>query len=169
MDVWVEFKNASRWQAEALFRNFFPSSDTDLAAPAIDGDLDGLEMPIPPSPASSTLSSLFSDALSGISTASSGSGTGSPSTPSSASASRAGSRRSDSVSQPSGAGAKNEAYLPPAVEEDIAACAHSAPPLSSSRLAELAKEFADSIPDEEFSVAALQGCECPRLRRLVWI
>ncbi|KAF5382514.1 hypothetical protein D9615_003085 [Tricholomella constricta] len=30
MDVWVEFKNASKWQAEALFRNFFPSTEDDL-------------------------------------------------------------------------------------------------------------------------------------------
>ncbi|KAK1226320.1 hypothetical protein PQX77_010705 [Marasmius sp. AFHP31] len=29
MDVWVEFKNASKWQAEALFRNFFPSVEED--------------------------------------------------------------------------------------------------------------------------------------------
>jgi len=27
MDVWIEFKNASKWQAEALFRNFFPAAD----------------------------------------------------------------------------------------------------------------------------------------------
>ncbi|KAF4610002.1 hypothetical protein D9613_010330 [Agrocybe pediades] len=27
MDVWVEFKNATKWQAEALFRNFFPCED----------------------------------------------------------------------------------------------------------------------------------------------
>ncbi|THH17283.1 hypothetical protein EW146_g3496 [Bondarzewia mesenterica] len=156
MDVWVEFKNASKWQAEALFRNFFPSSDADVAAPMIEGELDGLDIPSPPSPASSTLSSLFSDALSGLSSPSIGSGTGSPSIlSSSSSASRAGSRRSDSISTQTGI--KNEAYLPPAVEEDIAACSHSAPPLSGARLAILAKQFADSIPDEEFSVAALQG------------
>ena len=29
MDVWVEFRNASKWQAELLFRNFFPSIDDD--------------------------------------------------------------------------------------------------------------------------------------------
>ncbi|THU98917.1 P-loop containing nucleoside triphosphate hydrolase protein [Dendrothele bispora CBS 962.96] len=29
MDVWIEFKNASKWQAEALFRNFFPCADND--------------------------------------------------------------------------------------------------------------------------------------------
>ncbi|KAL0958625.1 hypothetical protein HGRIS_013962 [Hohenbuehelia grisea] len=27
MDVWVEFKNTSKRQAEALFRNFFPCSE----------------------------------------------------------------------------------------------------------------------------------------------
>jgi hypothetical protein len=56
-------------------------------------------------------------------------------------------------------GAKNQAYMPPAVEEHIAACQHSAKPLDGAKLARLAKMFADSIPDEEFSVAALQGCE----------
>jgi SpoVK/Ycf46/Vps4 family AAA+-type ATPase len=29
MDVWVEFKNASRWQAEALFRNSFSCEEDD--------------------------------------------------------------------------------------------------------------------------------------------
>ncbi|KAF9033515.1 P-loop containing nucleoside triphosphate hydrolase protein [Panaeolus papilionaceus] len=29
MDVWVEFKNASKWQAEALFRNFFPCEEDE--------------------------------------------------------------------------------------------------------------------------------------------
>jgi chaperone BCS1 len=47
--------------------------------------------------------------------------------------------------------------IPPAVEEHVAACAHVVPPLSAARLAELAKQFADSITDEGFSVAALQG------------
>jgi mitochondrial chaperone BCS1 len=60
MDVWIEFKNASKLQAENLFRNFFPSADAD---PAItldsETDLDLLEMPIPFSPATTQLSSLF--------------------------------------------------------------------------------------------------------------
>jgi mitochondrial chaperone BCS1 len=29
MDVWIEFKHASKWQAEALFRNFFPAAEDD--------------------------------------------------------------------------------------------------------------------------------------------
>jgi chaperone BCS1 len=68
------------------------------------------------------------------------------------------SRRSESIC--SRAGAKSEvSELPPAVEEHVAACAHVVPPLSAARLAELAKQFGDAIPDEGFSVAALQGCE----------
>jgi len=55
------------------------------------------------------------------------------------------------------AAVQNQAYLPPPVEEHLASYKHSAVPLSNAKLAELAKKFADSIPDEEFSVAALQG------------
>lgn len=156
MDVWIEFKNASKFQAEHLFRNFFPSADADLPT-ALDSeaDLESLEMPTPSSPATSQLSSLFSDALTGLSTASSRSGSLSPlSSPTPASHSR----RSESIC--SRAGTKSEVpEIPSAVEEHVAAVAHVVPPLSAARLAELAKQFADSIPDEGFSVAALQGCE----------
>ncbi|EIM80091.1 P-loop containing nucleoside triphosphate hydrolase protein [Stereum hirsutum FP-91666 SS1] len=168
MDVWVEFKNASRWQAEHLFRNFFPSSDADLPsnnpstinleAEANKLELEGLDIPnTPASPASSTFSSLFSDAFTGISSLS---GSGSPSIPSSSpssSPSRAGRSRTASTATPPKTNEKTESHLPPAVEEHIAACSHSAPPLSGARLAELAKQFAEALPDEEFSVAALQG------------
>ena len=75
MDVWVEFRNASKWQAELLFRNFFPAADGDCDTESIT-----LEMPSPPSPAvpapgtpSSTLSSLFSETFAGLSSASSSS------------------------------------------------------------------------------------------------
>jgi len=55
-------------------------------------------------------------------------------------------------------GAKSEiSEISSAVEEHVAACAHAVPPLSAARLAQLGKQFADSIPDEGFSVAALQG------------
>jgi hypothetical protein len=52
------------------------------------------------------------------------------------------------------------------VDEHMAACAHAVPPLSAARLAELGKQFADSIPDEGFSVAALQGCEYSHVFRM---
>jgi len=159
MDVWIEFKNASKYQAEHLFRNFFPSADADPpASPDSEADLESLEMPptpaSPASPATSQLSSLFSDALSGLSTVSSRSGSLSPLSSPTPTGSQ--SRRSESIC--SRTGAKSEASeISSAVEEHVAACAHVVPPLSAARLAELAKQFADSIPDEGFSVAALQG------------
>lgn len=65
------------------------------------------------------------------------------------------SRTISEVGTPSTAGAPK--YLPPAVEDEIAEIQHSAPPIDATTLSKLAKQFADSIPDEEFSVAALQG------------
>lgn len=153
MDVWIEFKNASKFQAEHLFRNFFPSSDAEMAANIeLETELEPLEMPAPSSPTTSQLSSLFSEALSGLSSASSRSGSLSPLSSPTPGGSR---RRSDSVS--SRAGAKSEAETSEIASAVDAACAHAAPPLSAARLAELAKQFADSITDEGFSVAALQG------------
>jgi hypothetical protein len=48
MDVWIDFGNASKWQAEALFWNFFPSTDD------INDVLEGVELlgPSPQSPVS---------------------------------------------------------------------------------------------------------------------
>ena len=172
MDVWVEFKNASKWQAELLFRNFFPSTDEDDVVE--EGELEGIDLPTTPpspsvesagSPASTSFSSMFSSlALGGRSRTESNvsfssftnstapSDTGS-STPSSSSKSP----RSPKVSLADAL--KNQAYLPPSVEDEIEQFKHSAPALDSKTLSRLAKEFADSIPDEEFSLAALQGCK----------
>jgi chaperone BCS1 len=143
MDVWVEFRNASKWQAEALFRNFFPSTDDDNIV--IEGELEGVELPGPPqSPLSpsSNASTLWSMSPSFSSSSSDLSSSTSPNV---------------AVPGPEVFGAKNQAYMPPPVEEHIAACQHSAKPLDGAKLAVLAKKFADSIPNEEFSVAALQG------------
>jgi chaperone BCS1 len=146
MDVWVEFKNASKWQAEALFRNFFPSTDQDNEV--LEGDVEGIELPAAPTPQSPSSSSQSSTLWSL-----------SPSY-SSSTCSLASSKDSTPQKPPREAfGAKNQAYLPPPVEEHLTACQHSAKPLDGIRLAELAKTFADAIPDDEFSVAALQGCE----------
>ena len=30
MDVWINFKNATKWQAEEIFRNFFPCKPSDI-------------------------------------------------------------------------------------------------------------------------------------------
>jgi chaperone BCS1 len=166
MDVWIEFKNASKFQAEHLFRNFFPSSDAEMASQIeLETELEPLEMPAPSpsSPTTSQLSSLFSEALSGLSSASSRSGSLSPLSSPTPGGSHSLSRRSESVSSRVG---KTETEtetceVSSGVEEPVAACAHAAPPLSAANLAQLAKQFADSIPDEGFSVAALQGCEFP--------
>ncbi|KAH7911018.1 hypothetical protein BJ138DRAFT_1101387 [Hygrophoropsis aurantiaca] len=147
MDVWIEFKNASKWQAEALFRNFFPSTEHDNEV--LEGDLEGIELPSPPSGPQTPGSSSHGSTLWSLS----------PSF-SSSTASLTGSHSSKGTTPESGPevfGAKNRAYLPPPVEEHIAACQHSAKPLDGEKLAQFAKKFADSIPDDEFSVAALQG------------
>ncbi|KAH7888909.1 hypothetical protein F5I97DRAFT_764989 [Phlebopus sp. FC_14] len=148
MDVWVEFKNASKWQAEALFRNFFPSTEEDEEI--LEGDLEGIEFPTPPAPQSPSPSS-HSSTLWSMSPAFSSS------TSSLALSARNSHSPSESVASGEAFGAKNQAYLPPSVEEHIAACQHSAKPLNGVKLAQLAKTFADSIPEDEFSVAALQG------------
>ena len=159
MDVWIEFKNASKWQAEALFRNFFPSTDDDNVV--LDGDLEGINLPGPtgPMPTSPVSPSSNASTLWSMSPSFSSSSTDLSGTPSSLSSS--GSRKVRVEVPPMRAeeqfGSKNQAYLPPPVEEHIAACSHSAKPLSGAQLAILAKKFADSIPEDEFSVAALQG------------
>ncbi|KAG7443195.1 uncharacterized protein BT62DRAFT_1078578 [Guyanagaster necrorhizus] len=159
MDVWIEFKNASKWQAEALFRNFFPSVEEPAAS--CDGapppgstlsdmdeaELEGINIPSPPQTPSSGSSTLWSLSPSFASSTSS-------LPPSPKNNSSATSKSSKVLPQ---FGANNQAYLPPPVEEHIASSQHSAKPLDGAKLALLAKKFADAIPEEEFSVAALQG------------
>src|SRR5690606_12909530 len=53
-------------------------------------------------------------------------------------------------------------YIAPPPTDDIASRRHSAAPLDKKTLAVLAKKFADGVPEEEFSVAGLQGCEYMR-------
>lgn len=154
MDVWVEFKNASKWQAEALFRNFFPSTDDEEL---LEGDLEGIELQTTPTPSEVALSSsptMFSC----------GSNTPISSSPSASSISSLATRVSSAVrartmsESDAGLDVKcTKAFLPPMSEDEIADFQHSAPPLDGATLARLAKEFADAIPDDEFSVAALQG------------
>lgn len=159
MDVWIEFKNASKWQAEALFRNFFPSVEEPSAAsngvpppgPTLsdmdEAELEGIDIPSPPQTPSSGSSTLWSLSPSFASSTSS-----LPPSP-----------KNNTGAPPKGSkalpqfGANNQAYLPPPVEEHIASSQHSAKPLDAAKLALLAKRFADAIPEEEFSVAALQG------------
>ncbi|KAI0070707.1 P-loop containing nucleoside triphosphate hydrolase protein [Panus rudis PR-1116 ss-1] len=91
MDVWVNFKNATKWQAEGIFKCFFPSKPTLSAPPAEPKD--------PKDPTSG-----------------------------------------DNLAVP-----KRQGRTP---------ITHT---LTEEEVSVLAKRFADGIPDDEFSVAALQG------------
>ncbi|KAJ7018394.1 P-loop containing nucleoside triphosphate hydrolase protein [Mycena alexandri] len=153
MDVWVEFKNASKWQAEALFRNFFPSTDED-DLPIDEAELDSLPDTPGGSMRSASTSSLWSASTLTSSSRSSSSGGGSSP---SANAKKAPAKEVPALPQ---FGSSNKAYLPPPVAPEIVAAQHSARPLDGKTLANLAQRFAESIPEGEFSVAALQGCAC---------
>ncbi|TFK44041.1 hypothetical protein BDQ12DRAFT_594079 [Crucibulum laeve] len=195
MDVWVEFRNASKWQAEALFRNFFPSEEDEeeLAAVNLKVEVESSNpsptstrggrafAPTPPPPATQPSTSLWSLSSSITSSASSllSSAPATPSTaptsflptpvPSSASVPFPSSSKSSSTSSNANSaqqglvldkeqfGASNTAYLPPPPEDNVLKNRHSAAPLDKKTLAVLAKRFADGVPEEEFSVAALQG------------
>jgi chaperone BCS1 len=102
--VWIEFRNASKWQSECLFRNFFPSADSDVV--------------ISPEEACA-VEATFADSR--------------PRTPTEANV------------------PNDTRFAPPPLELEYQT------PLSPKRLAELAKEFAEAIPEDEFSIAALQG------------
>ncbi|KAJ4474945.1 P-loop containing nucleoside triphosphate hydrolase protein [Lentinula aciculospora] len=97
MDVWVNFTHATKWQAEGIFKCFFPSQPANPVAPN-----------------------------------------------SSASSS------SSSIATVTDASQKN---LPVPRRKTT----HSIPPLSEEEISTLAKAFAEAIPEDELSVAALQG------------
>ncbi|KAF9038865.1 hypothetical protein BDZ89DRAFT_1129610 [Hymenopellis radicata] len=103
MDVWVAFTHATKWQAEGIFKCFFPcrkeekeAKDRELAAAADNGE----------APASADLTK--------------------------------------ATSQKNLPGSKKK-------------FAHQIPLLSEKEICELAKRFADAIPEGELSVADLQG------------
>ncbi|KAF9524620.1 hypothetical protein CPB83DRAFT_897770 [Crepidotus variabilis] len=202
MDVWVEFRNASQWQAEALFRNFFPceeeeevvssssSEDGDIdieknlsvlqsvpSTPTRDGGRDQTRRFVPssammrdlsvsstaserrPLPAPASTSSLWSLSTSIASSASSLlSGYSSPisaASPAMSTPPLPSSPSTAPISQnplSSGFGSTNTAYLPPPPVNPT-----KPKPLDKKTLAVLAKKFADGVPEEEFSVASLQG------------
>ncbi|KAK7046024.1 hypothetical protein VNI00_007019 [Paramarasmius palmivorus] len=239
MDVWVEFKNASKWQAEALFRNFFPCVEEDDSTSSRSGSSSrgtsharsvtgspsssrsrassiatgtpestpppepvalskeeedelaglGIQLPSPPSdvpsspvgseaslvnPSTTRTSSSWSTpplspALSSISSAiwslpsftsstasllggGSSAAAAAPAPPAGVSKGR--SKTPKPLPQ---FGENNQSYMPPPVEDVIAKASHSAKPLDKETLGRLANKFAESIPEEEFSVAALQG------------
>ncbi|TFY67601.1 hypothetical protein EVJ58_g1530 [Rhodofomes roseus] len=96
MDVWINFKHASKWQAEGIFKCFFP------AKPSPNSSLP----PVAASPA-----------------------------------------------KPGDEAPSTEGLAVPKRKN----AAHAAPLLSEEEISDLAKRFADAIPEDELSVAALQG------------
>ncbi|KAG6890387.1 hypothetical protein C0992_001778 [Termitomyces sp. T32_za158] len=159
MDVWIEFKNASKWQAEALFRNFFPSTEDELgieievesSSPTSSGSAQESNAGSRPGSTLWSMSPSFSS-----SSVSSFSSISSP-IPSSPAAEAPVLPTSTAATPLPQFGANNQAYLPPPIEDHILASKHSAKPLDAVTLGILAKRFADGVPEEEFSVAALQG------------
>jgi len=206
MDVWVEFKNASRWQAEALFRNFFPCEEEEVIdekeAEGLDIDKnvqvqtrDGQGKVRTYVPNAAAATAVGRSASTSVSSGSGSSVAGEEKQPtvaapqslwslstsfaSSASSLLSG-QSSPTLASPAGStapplprtfsgspltpstpllgtfGASNTAYLPPPPDASLA----KVKPLDKRTLAVLAKKFADGLPEEEFSVASLQGCEC---------
>jgi len=192
MDVWIEFKNASKWQAEALFRNFFPCVEDQV--PLDISELEDMNMKVevndsssasprsfiasPPTPtinssytrtsSSLSVSSLwsFASSLSPFSSNSENSGcdsgtnsTASPSSPGLSNGQVQNDAMTTGLPGKEQSDVSNIAHHPPLIAENAANSRQSAAPLDKKMLNGFAKMFADGIPEDEFSVAALQGCE----------
>ncbi|CAE7144741.1 unnamed protein product [Rhizoctonia solani] len=110
MDVWVEFKNATKWQCEQLFNNFFPAASADSIPPGppptIEEEKRAAGIPVEEHEADCKC------------------------------------RKKDEERLPDGT-------LTPALAPTKR--------LDAATLAQLAKKFSEAIPEEEFSVASLQG------------
>ncbi|CAE6432338.1 unnamed protein product [Rhizoctonia solani] len=110
MDVWIEFKNATKWQCEQLFNNFFPAASADTIPPGppptIEEEKRAAGIPVEEHELDCKC------------------------------------RKKDVERLPDGT-------LTPTLAP--------AKRLDATTLAQLAKKFAEAIPEEEFSVASLQG------------
>jgi chaperone BCS1 len=47
MDVWINFTHATRWQAEGLFKCFFPAKPTSESTEGNDADASQRNLPVP--------------------------------------------------------------------------------------------------------------------------
>ena len=47
MDVWVNFTHATKWQAEGIFKCFFPYKPSSVASPATPKDASQQNLPLP--------------------------------------------------------------------------------------------------------------------------
>lgn len=113
MDVWIEFKNANRWQTEQLFNNFFPAASVDS---------------IPPGPPPTLEEEKLAAGI-----------------------------PVEEHEKDCKCGKKPAAETDRLPDGTLTPTLTLARPLDASTLAQLAKKFAASIPEGEFSVASLQG------------
>jgi mitochondrial chaperone BCS1 len=133
MDIWIEFKHASKWQAELLFKNFF--SEIEDA---------------PPQPTAEEIAAMEKEFafLEAQQNAADGKVSFMPKDGTATSPTAGAEAMATAMEEK----AKEEAQLPPPVLE------RPSPPPDPARLAVLARQFAAAIPEEEHSVASLQGC-----------
>lgn len=136
----MEFKNASKWQCEQLFKNFFPSSDDCFASSSS----------VPPSERPTENLSLEDIEIPGLTCE-----------PLSADSPASGKGKGKEVViddapllslSPSASTCSLDAFPPTPTQRAKNA------PLDPVTLSRLAKQFAAGIPQGEFSIAALQGC-----------
>lgn len=179
MDVWVEFKNASKWQAELLFHNFFSEveeemrgemqqpSEAEIAAmekefafleaqqkladqQAKDAASNGVKVQT-----ASTAATTAGGASSGVGADGKVSFVPSdgsvPSSMAGVEAMVSAIEAKEAEGSESGASTPFS-LLPPPLERPRA-------PLGPAKIAALARTFGSAIPDGEHSVASLQGCE----------
>jgi len=169
MDVWVEFKNASKWQAELLFTNFFSEVEEEMREAPTPDEIAAMEKEFAFLEAQQKASEqqtkearangvkiqrapLEEDKTSFVPQ--------DGSIPSSMAGVEAMVAAVEAREAKEKAGNEDEslsdfAHLlppPPVLERPKA-------PLGPAKIAALAKQFANAIPDGEHSVASLQGCE----------
>lgn len=123
MDVWVNFANATKWQAEGIFKCFFPSRAAKEKAEA------------------------EAEARKVAEAESSGNASGSANTKKSSSSAVSASKGKDSL---------GTTHVPVS-KRKAASTVHAVPILEEEEINVLAKRFAEQIPEDEMSVASLQG------------
>lgn len=171
MDVWVEFKNASKWQAELLFHNFFSEVEEEMRGtqpqPSAE-EIAAMEKEFAFLEAQQKLADQQAKdaAENGVKVqrptpagAAAASGTEAEDKESfvpadgSVPSSMAGVEAMVTAIEAKEADSESPfALTPPPLERPRA-------PLGPAKIAALARQFGSAIPDAEHSVASLQGCE----------
>lgn len=128
MDVWVNFANATKWQAEGIFKCFFPSRAAKEKAEA------------------------EAEARKVAEAESSGNASGGANNNKKSSSVLSASKGKDG----SGSGSLGTTHVPVS-KRKAASTVHAVPILEEEEINVLAKRFAEQIPEDEMSVASLQG------------